>query len=304
TGTLQTMGTPRYMSPEQMRTTRDVDPRSDLWSLGVILYELLSGASPFEAETVPLLYSKVLSDPPRELRTVAPHLPLGLSLVVMKCLEKDPEYRFSRIDALVEALAPFAQAQGQISRPRIALVFNDAEHPSPSLSEEMLQRATQPTLSADDLPSPMAATQSRTTPSAAVLPPAPPASTSPASTSPEAPVPAGASRPSPLRWALPLAAGAALLALLALRRDEPSPPASLAPPPSMSSSPATTVMPPVEPLPAASPREPGAPSAAPPLSSERPVAAKKQAPTTMSARPSPPPPRPAPPGADLYGARH
>lgn len=107
------IGSPYYMSPEQMRAG-DVDARADIWSLGAILYELLSGHCPFEGESLPVVCSAVLSDKEAEpLSKLAPRVPEGLSLVVARCLHKDRTARFPNVTDLAVALSPFASAEGQ-----------------------------------------------------------------------------------------------------------------------------------------------------------------------------------------------
>jgi len=120
TRTTAIMGSPYYMSPEQMRSTRNVDARADIWALGVILYELVAGRVPFEAETMPQLCALVLQDPPPPLGSFAQTGSPSFEAVVLRCLEKDPALRFQSIAELARALAPFAPFEAQRSLDRVA----------------------------------------------------------------------------------------------------------------------------------------------------------------------------------------
>jgi serine/threonine protein kinase len=122
TGDGSVMGSPRYMAPEQFRSMREVDPRSDIWALGNTLFELLSGDQPFDGDTVPELWATVLRDEPKSLRDVWPQCPEALAAVVRRCLRRDPLERFATVAELAAALAPFASPAGRASVDRIARI--------------------------------------------------------------------------------------------------------------------------------------------------------------------------------------
>jgi serine/threonine-protein kinase len=123
TRTQAVMGSPAYMSPEQMRSAKLVDARSDIWALGIILYELVVGRVPWDAETFTELCFKVAMDPlPAFPRGAVPHA--GFEGVVRRCLEKDPAQRYADVHALALALAPFAPPHAQCLVERIGRVLH------------------------------------------------------------------------------------------------------------------------------------------------------------------------------------
>lgn len=128
TGTL--MGSPLYMSPEQLISARDVDARSDIWSLGIILFQLLSGRAPFNGETLPALSMAIAHAPPESLRSLRPELPTGLERVVLKCLEKDRERRYRDVGELAKALLEFAPKRATASVERISRIVSLAASPA------------------------------------------------------------------------------------------------------------------------------------------------------------------------------
>jgi serine/threonine-protein kinase len=99
-------GTVDYMSPEQIRSASKVDHRTDLWSLGVILYELLTGRTPYHGDARSVI-AQIVSDPVRPPTAIVPDLPPSLVATVMKALHKDPAQRFQSADEMRAALAGY-----------------------------------------------------------------------------------------------------------------------------------------------------------------------------------------------------
>ena len=114
------MGSAEYMSPEQMRSATDVDPRSDVWSLGVTLYELCTAHTPFHADGVGAVIAAVLTRAPPSPRQYRPDMPAALEAVILRTIEKDPELRYGSVASLSAALAPFAPQPSHASAPGAA----------------------------------------------------------------------------------------------------------------------------------------------------------------------------------------
>ncbi|MEZ4223415.1 MAG: serine/threonine-protein kinase [Polyangiaceae bacterium] len=117
------MGSPFYMSPEQMASAKDVDARTDIWALGAILFELLTKRPPFEAEALPELVLKIVQHETPWLRALRPDIPEGLEAAVRRCLEKDRARRFPNVAELAHALAPFAPKRARSSVERVSRVI-------------------------------------------------------------------------------------------------------------------------------------------------------------------------------------
>jgi serine/threonine protein kinase len=152
TATGMAIGTPAYMSPEQAAGERQIDGRSDLYSLGVVAYQMLCGEPPFSAASTPAMLVKHISERPTPIEQRRPEVPQDLARAVMMLLEKDPANRFPSASALVAALdtghVPTTQGRGSRveGRERPAVTQPSALRPQPSAQVESYT-----TPSADDL---------------------------------------------------------------------------------------------------------------------------------------------------------
>lgn len=120
TNTRTLMGSPNYMSPEQVRDARRVDGRADIWALGVILQELITNAAVFHGESFPGVCAAIVADPPMPVRTMRPDVSTGLEAIIDRCLQKDVKLRFQSVAELQAALTPLAPQilrSGSVSQP-------------------------------------------------------------------------------------------------------------------------------------------------------------------------------------------
>ena len=124
TGTTTVVGSPAYMAPEQLKESRSVDPRADVWSLGVVLYELLAGVPPFKGDSLALLFVEVLERDPKDVTTHRADIPPALGAAIMRCLRKDLDQRMPQVADLARDIAPFGtgRAAGTVGRARSLLV--------------------------------------------------------------------------------------------------------------------------------------------------------------------------------------
>jgi serine/threonine-protein kinase len=120
TKTTAAMGSALYMSPEQMQQTRAVDHRTDIYALGIALYELLAGKQPYYADTLPQLCAEILTGIPTPIRSTRAEIPEELALVMEKAYARDKAQRYQSIADLVIALAPFAPTRSQNTIDRVA----------------------------------------------------------------------------------------------------------------------------------------------------------------------------------------
>jgi serine/threonine protein kinase len=152
TRTSALMGSPLYMSPEQMRASKDVDAQTDIWALGVILFELMTGRPAFIAESVTELAIKVTNDPAPAIRGFRPDVPFALEAIVFKCLEKDRRQRYRNVAELALALLPFAPKRAKGSVERISGIIHAAGlsasalavPPSPQIAGTQVSEGTLP----------------------------------------------------------------------------------------------------------------------------------------------------------------
>ncbi len=157
TTTSTVLGSPMYMAPEQMVSSREVDGRTDVWALGVALYQLLTGHGPFLGTTMAELCARILQEPHAPMAQTRADVPRGLELVVSRCLEKDRVKRFASVADLAEALAPFGgqgatmsaeRARRLIPRTERAHVVPPLDIHSPVIDNVTPYAATNPSWSA------------------------------------------------------------------------------------------------------------------------------------------------------------
>jgi serine/threonine protein kinase len=118
TQTATIMGSPSYMSPEQLKSTKEVDHRADVWSLGAVLYEAITGKPAFRGETLPQVCAMIASETPVAPSAVKSGVPSELDRIILRCLEKNPDQRAELVD-LARTLARFATDRAQASLERI-----------------------------------------------------------------------------------------------------------------------------------------------------------------------------------------
>ena len=136
TSTAQSMGSPAYMAPEQVKSARSVDARADIWSLGVILYQLLSNRLPFDGDNVHEVMFKVLSEAPVPLASVRSDLPPRVLAAVERCLDKERERRFASVAELAQELVPFAPERARAALSLIERVVDATTGQRPVTSAE------------------------------------------------------------------------------------------------------------------------------------------------------------------------
>lgn len=126
------VGSPLYMSPEQMRASKDIDGRADVWALASILFEAVSGRTPYTGDTVPELVASMMIDPPPRMATLRPGVPADFEAVLVRGLARDREERWQSVDEFATALAPFGTEAARLHVDRIARVASGSMLPRKS----------------------------------------------------------------------------------------------------------------------------------------------------------------------------
>ncbi len=126
------IGSPCYMSPEQMQSAKDVDRRTDIWSLGVIAFELLTGQLPFSGRTLGEVLFKVATQAAPSAKDVRASVPAELAAAIGRCLEKDRDARYADVAALAVAIEPFGSREASLAVERIVGITKGEGRPAPS----------------------------------------------------------------------------------------------------------------------------------------------------------------------------
>jgi serine/threonine protein kinase len=147
TGGHQIIGSPGYMSPEQVRDPSTVDGRSDLWSLGIVMYELLTGKPAFSGQGPMKIFSSILENALAPLRSVREDVPEGLESVIARCTQRDRGKRYRDVAELARALAPYGSARSAPLVERIETLMQGIAKPkvdtlAPASSREEQLAAT------------------------------------------------------------------------------------------------------------------------------------------------------------------
>lgn len=138
------LGSPGYMSPEQMTSARDVDPRSDIFSLGALLYRLISGQTPYKGNSVVTILAAMAMEKLAPLRTIVPDVPEPLAIAIERCLAQERDERFPTIAHFAHALLPFATRRGKLAIEQISITMG-VPVPEDGLTQTVVRPLTMPT---------------------------------------------------------------------------------------------------------------------------------------------------------------
>jgi tRNA A-37 threonylcarbamoyl transferase component Bud32 len=156
TATATVMGSPAYMSPEQLRSTKEVDARTDVWSLGAVLYEAVTGRGAFRRETIPQVYAMIASEDPAAPSSLRKELPEALERAILGCLVKDPQQRSTLVD-LARGIVELAPERARVSLERVEAMGGPSAAapkvaPRPRLPSEAARAITARSLSRQQEP--------------------------------------------------------------------------------------------------------------------------------------------------------
>jgi eukaryotic-like serine/threonine-protein kinase len=138
------LGSPRYMSPEQLRNASSVDHRADIWAIGVLLHELVAGSPPYDADTFAALCAMIASDPPTPIRQVVPDAPAELETILLKCFQKAPADRYQNVAELAAALAPLAPEESRVIASRVSKILGVTPRKGPASTRTKVSRIVTP----------------------------------------------------------------------------------------------------------------------------------------------------------------
>ncbi len=144
TQTAAVMGSPLFMSPEQVQSARDVDARSDIWSLGVVLFQLYTGNVPFNGQSLPEVAIKIATQDVPSVLTFRPDAPPALDAVLRRCLEKVRERRYANVAEFAKALLPFASSEARPLVQRISRTIDAAGRSTSVASAPSMPPASAP----------------------------------------------------------------------------------------------------------------------------------------------------------------
>jgi serine/threonine-protein kinase len=296
TRTSSLIGSPLYMSPEQMRSARTVDARADIWSLGAIMFELLTGQPPFGGETVIEACTAILNDELPSMTALNPAIPPYLESIVRRCLEKERSQRYPSVGDLATELAGFSPSSRVHAERALRVLGTGGSRQSGQIPVSFQGGVATPSGSnpiANPTPSNLAVTPGGT-PAPVAGPPT------------RASWEATGSRPKTRRWPIVVmvVAVVAVIAAVGYREFMPRAATSSAPPEAPSGAVGTPDPPKTEPVPAVEAPEPPSAVPAPAISV---VPSEPSATATAKARPvvrpSKPPARPAAPSASAKAPR-
>ncbi len=150
TQTDNVVGTPAYMSPEQLLGSRDVDHRADIWSIGIILYELLTDELPFEGDSLVHLGIIIREKPTPRVQSARSDIPKEMDAVIARCLAKQRTDRYGDVAELAEALAPFLPAGMAHTIARVRRIVDEGRRRAAALAPTITPEPSQPISTLDD----------------------------------------------------------------------------------------------------------------------------------------------------------